>query len=128
MHLLTFDTPTRIHRKLLKSAQLATLISKGDGQWPTATLGAFKISKPPAKDKMISVLTDETNDFTTDWPVGGRVTTFELSKSKMKGGHTTTNQNERAVEAAREAGLIKSSPLANELKAQGIKMAIPVAV
>ena len=76
---------------------------------------------------MISVLLDETNGFTTDLPAG-RVKTFELSKSKTKGGCTTTNQKERAVEATWEAGLVKSSALADELKAQGIKIAIPVAV
>lgn len=74
----------------------------------------------------MDVLVNTANSYTTDWPAGKcNLISKDTSHSKTKGACTTINQKERNVLKVQEDGTVKSSRLAEKLKQQGAKRAIP---
>lgn len=128
---LRIQTNSNFHRTSLTGAQLHSLIQKQIGRWPTlaaasAVYPKYQKGRAPKKDILIQALLDPALGFSTTKPLKlSPAAAAELSKSKTLGSRTVSTHKERAVEEAIDAGTVKSSPVADELKAHGIGIAIP---
>lgn len=107
--------------------EVICLVEKRVNCWPLdLSYGLQKPLKPPSMKVMEIVLLNATYGFTT-------INTIPkakpmINKSKTKANHIVGLTKEHDVAQAEADGTVKESALANEMKAQGVQIAILLAI